>query len=251
MPAQRIIPDTGDFETATSLHVWRTDRAGVDWSAYLSRALPGDALLLLVNNSRTRFYHYDVIAWPIVDPEHVTLPVRFIERQGASVTGLDDLLPNLEMRATVPFGACIFGGAPNAFSLGTGWTTITNYPEVHSKGTMIGQHNAATGVITIPHDDYYQVSTWIYGNQGDDTKEQVIRLGVRVANAPPGQNFVQDGDYVVDLFDVATDKTYERTLSGSFTVELGEGSDISMIMNASASMGTFTPIGSDFGVIDL
>lgn len=120
-------------------------------------------------------------------------------------------------------------GAASSFSLGTGNTTITNYPsskEINTSGTI----NAASGTITIPESGVYELVALIAGEQGNDNKEEQMRLGVQV----DAQTFL------IGVFDIATDKTSERAISGTVTRAFTAGQVVSLFLSATTGLGTFS-----------
>ena len=98
-----IIPNTGDFDTASSLAVPNTDAAGCSWREYLLCAALGDRLILFVNsrNNRIWHYHYRVTGWPTSDAIHIHIPVSLVERQGAAVSPAENvqLFPEIFARS--------------------------------------------------------------------------------------------------------------------------------------------------------
>lgn len=91
------------------------------------------------------------------------------------------------------------------------------------------------GFLTLPYAGLWQVSAFVIGEQGNDTKEEAIEFG-----------FSREGDGIrwLDVFDVATDKTDTR--QGAFNIFYlwdGSGSGICRFwMRATAGLGTFTPL---------
>lgn len=81
----QIVPDTGEFDTAAVLTIPDQDSSGLDWRMALVTLVAGDRLLLLVNNSRNRHYHYQVLAATVPGAGTVQVPVALVERQGAAI----------------------------------------------------------------------------------------------------------------------------------------------------------------------
>ncbi len=133
-----------------------------------------------------------------------------------------------------------FFGAPGNMPITTTKNDVANWPNSASAG---GEWviDPVTGTMTIPENGVYSLAFWIYGNQGNDTKEESMRLGVRVDTT----------DYYLDVFSVATDKTDERAFSGTLTRRFGAGDNVTLFMDATAGMGTFAFSGGTFELVKL
>ena len=127
--------------------------------------------------------------------------------------------------------AGLLGGGANAFTLGTGISTITGYTLSEQTWQFDPTPvNPSTGVITVPSAGFYKITVGIVGEQGNDAKEEQMFLWIRLPT----------GDLRVDAIEVATDKTDWRAMDASRVVSLNAGDTVSMGMSATAGMGTFT-----------
>ncbi len=136
--------------------------------------------------------------------------------------------------------AAAFWGAPGNMTISTTKRDVANWPN-SAYGDNEWAIDPVTGTITIPEDGVYRLVFWIYGNQGNDTKEESMRLGCRV-----------DGEEVyLDVFSVATDKTDERAFSGTLTRRFVAEEDVTLFMDATAGMGTFAFSGGTFELVKL
>lgn len=90
--------------------------------------------------------------------------------------------------------------------------------------------SASTGIITLPSTGLYRINIKIVGQQGNSNKEESMFLGLFSTEL---------GEVVVDVFDIATDKTDWRALGATFEWEGVEGEALSVRMWASANLGTF------------
>lgn len=122
-------------------------------------------------------------------------------------------------------------------SMSGAWNTTTkllsNYSESFATSDFDGFMNPSAGTIAIPVNGIYQIVVALTGRQGNDNKELTMRLFVRVVGGS------QPGDYIVSVFDVATDKTRDRSFAATFTRDLYVGETISLVVNATTSTGTF------------
>ncbi len=114
--------------------------------------------------------------------------------------------------------------------------TITGYSESNSTLDMAAFLNPAAGYIEIPTTGVWEVMATVVGGQGNDIKEESMRLWLRLSNHPT----LPDADVVVDVFDVATDKTSDRAFSVAYKRPMEGGERIAIGVNATASMGTFS-----------
>ena len=124
----------------------------------------------------------------------------------------------------------ILGGQPNNGGLGTGGLILTGWDVAVEAGLMVGAANAVTGEITIPETAWYRVVIHIYGNQGNDTKEESIWLDFEA-----GGSWAEIGHESVD-----TDKTSGRLLGAVFTRQLIVGDSVRVRLRASSGLGTFS-----------
>ncbi len=136
--------------------------------------------------------------------------------------------------------AAAFFGAPGNMTITTTKNDVANWPNSASGG---GEWviDPVTGTMTIPEDGVYSLVFWIYGNQGNDIKEESMRLGVRVDTT----------DYYLDVFAVATDKTDERAFSGTLTRRFIAEENVTLFMDATAGLGTFAFSGGTFELVKL
>ena len=147
----------------------------------------------------------------------------------------------LPVEELIEHAASIYGGADN-LTVNTTTRPIVNYAESFEFGNDFSADPVA-GILTVNDNTVEQIQFFVYGTQGNDTKEHMMRLLIRVTDAPS-----INGDYVVALFDVATDKTDERLFSGTITRRLPVGTKLQLCMNASADMGLFTILSCSFAL---
>ena len=134
-------------------------------------------------------------------------------------------------------------GTTDAFTMGTSPTVLLNYASSGENGNFVGNVHSTSGLIIIPETGLYRIKAWVFGTQGNNTKEETMRLGLRIVNTVS-----QDGDYPKWAFDVATDKTNERSFMFSQTLSLPQMAFLALYMNATASMGTFTVVDTTFEI---
>ena len=125
------------------------------------------------------------------------------------------------------------GGISGAWN--TTLKTLTGYSDSNSTLDMAGFLNPSAGYIEIPEAGVWEVQATVTGDQGNDTKEEAMRLWVQYRNGPSG-----DLDIVLDVFDVATDKTTERAFAFSYKRVLDGGDRVYLAVNATSGMGTFS-----------
>ena len=128
-------------------------------------------------------------------------------------------------------------GPTDAFTLTTAPTVLANYASQGESGTFAGQTYRDSGLIIIPAPGIYRVNAWVFGTQGSNTKEETMRLNLRIVNTPS-----QDGDHTHWAFDVATDKTNERTFAFNRLIHLPQMAFLFLSMSATAGMGTFSVV---------
>lgn len=126
-------------------------------------------------------------------------------------------------------------GQTDSFTLNVLRSVLVNYPFSGAAGLFDQQISTSTGVITIPETGVYTISALAIGTQGNNIKEESAFLGLRLENAG-----LENGDFIISVFDIATDKTDYRSFHASFTRDLPVNADLSLIMWATASLGTFT-----------
>lgn len=125
-------------------------------------------------------------------------------------------------------------GQPSNASLGTGGFRLVNWSESGDFGDLEGAADPVAGSITISEDAPYRITAHVYGQQGNDNKEESIWLQVEVVGGP------QPGLYDVVHESVDTDKTSGRSLSFTLTRGLFSGEVIYLRMRASTGLGTFS-----------
>lgn len=127
-------------------------------------------------------------------------------------------------------------GTADPFILNTTPSVIDGYAERGTAGLFpIANVNRTNGTIVVPLAGVYKITALVVGTQGNDTKEESITLHLRVENSP-GDN----GDYPIGVFDVATDKTSTRAISAALTRSFALNAQLSLVMEATASLGTFS-----------
>ncbi len=144
---------------------------------------------------------------------------------------LDELLQAIlaALPSDDPFEAGAFGGPPSDRTIGTGLTVLNNYPISSSVGGVVA--DAAAGTITLNSAGLYQITGYVYGDQGNNLKEEDMFLGLRSS--------VQ-GDQDLWNFMVATDKTQARAFQFNVLRQCGAGEVLSQYMYATADLGTFS-----------
>ena len=243
-----VVPDTGNFDTATKLTFPYTDKAGYDWRRYLVRALTGDILFLWArSNPNPRHYlQYDVTEDSSDSGSAIEMGVRFVHREGPpiSITDPIDLYPNLEMRATGggAVNAALLRGTTNSFTLNTSPHILVNYTAGVGSGTFENAFDPVAGTIQIPDDEIHRINASIYGTQGNNTKEEDIWLFARVVGD------LISYDHMIGKVHVATDKSDERYIAGIYSFFGEAGNTYSLGMLASAGMGTFTMTRANFEI---
>lgn len=137
------------------------------------------------------------------------------------------------------------GGVADSFTLNQTESKLQNY-------TRAGEWDwpdkddidPVGGEITIPKTGIYSVNFLVIGEQGNNTKEEYIEARLKIQMVPSGEEV-----YVLDVIDVATDKTFLRALGNSVTRVFYENEKISLWLYASANLGTFTIQGCTFEAI--
>ena len=124
-------------------------------------------------------------------------------------------------------------GPPGNASLGTGGFRLTGWAANQSVGLMAGREDPIGGGITIPEDGYYTVNTGVFGQQGNDNKEESIWLELETVGG------LNPGIQAIAHESVDTDKTSDRSLGGSVTRYAYANSTIYLRMRASTGLGTF------------
>ncbi len=183
------------------------------------------------------------------DPTQVPLSVpvelrAYLDEELSLIALAINAVINEGAEALAP-AAALFGAPGNMPISGTK-TDVANWPNSASKdGDWV--IDPVTGTITIPEDGMYRLVFWIYGNQGNDVKEESMRLGVRIEALPGGDTT----DSYLDVFSVATDKTAERAFRGSLGRRFIAGNSVTLFMDATAGMGTFDFTGGTFELVKL
>ena len=123
------------------------------------------------------------------------------------------------------------GGTPANFSPGSSFTAVQNWQESGATALYDTLPNQSTGVITIPISGLYRVNWVLVGRQSNSNKELSILYWIRSA---------LEGDFVVGVMDVATDKTSWRTGSSSFLFEATAGDTLQLgVSRTQQSIGTY------------
>ena len=134
----------------------------------------------------------------------------------------------------------ILRGVPSSFTLGTGITTISGWPTAATNSPSTYIVNGTTGEITVNATGVYLLSASLIGLQGNDTKEEDIYLWLR--------NSVS-GDEELWSYHVATDKGANyRPLGRSLYLDFNALEQVSIGMQATAGLGTFTFINASFSL---
>lgn len=137
-------------------------------------------------------------------------------------------------------GLC--AGDAASLTLSPGFVPIVDYASGGDSGSMNGQVDILAGTIALPVMALYRVTAFVYGTQGNDTKEEMMRLWVRVAGG------AQAGDSIIGTYDIATDKTNERSISCTFTRALDAGQTLQLGLDATAGLGSFSVLNTTFEV---
>ena len=133
--------------------------------------------------------------------------------------------------AWLPNDAMLFG-TPTNFSPGGGFTAVTGWPESVASGVFVDTPpDTGSGIITVPIASEITITPRLVWTQGNDNKELAYLLWLRTSGT---------GDTVIDVFDVATDKTTWRAAGSpfSFQAQAGETFQLGMSWNGDSSPGT-------------
>jgi len=131
-----------------------------------------------------------------------------------------------------PPSASLYGAPDNLTPLNTTEKDLVNFPDSAVLNDFpTDLVDAVNGEITIPKTAVYRLTVAFVGAQGNAIKEEQMGLGVKTngANAT-----------IVDVFDIATDKTIGRSVNCSFISAFDEGDVVSCYLVATADLGTFT-----------
>ena len=122
-------------------------------------------------------------------------------------------------------------GAPGSYSPGTSASAVTNWGDSkHTRFFNATPPNQTTGVLTAPEIGEYRLNFKLIHHQGNSNKELSILYWVMSSVA---------GNYVIDVFDVATDKTDYRTGGASFLMDCAAGEELRLgISREGGSIGT-------------
>ncbi len=119
------------------------------------------------------------------------------------------------------------GDADDLLSLGTPQQKVVNYTLSGFLGDVPIEPDPASGDITISIAGIYRVTLYFYGLQPSNTQNETMRLYVDV-NGLRG---------VVSAFDIATNRTQDRTFAATLTRQLSAGDVLSMWMDATGAIG--------------
>ena len=139
----------------------------------------------------------------------------------------------------------VVGGDASSFSLGTTQTKLTNYEFGYAWNAPGGVFDTAAGQIDVPEDGVYRFTASVIGTQGNTTKEEVIILNLDITNGP----LPEQGREPIGEREVPTDKTDVRSITAVATRPFYAGQVLSLWMEASAGLGTFTVLRTTFEIV--
>lgn len=131
-------------------------------------------------------------------------------------------------------------GVCDNFTFNATPSKLVNFTEGGELNTT-GAIDQAAGEITVPITGVYRLIVLLVGDQGNDTKEESMQLQVDIDAARS----------TLSVFDVATDKTDDRSFSASGTRSLSVGQVVSLWCVATAGMGTFSVQNVSFELIQV
>ena len=133
-------------------------------------------------------------------------------------------------------------GTATVGSVGSGGNYITNYAESGQASPVPGIFvDPVTGIITLPEAGVYEVTLWVIGQQGNDTKEESMFLQIEVGGVLSN----------AAVFDIATDKTDYRSFTAVITRSETAGTQLRLRMRATSGTGTFSIENTSFQVTRL
>lgn len=138
-------------------------------------------------------------------------------------------------------GAALMGGTADSMVIDTTKRVVQNYQFDDDGGIP---YDKVAGTVTLPQAGWHTVNMQVVGAQGNNTKDEEMFMHLRIANTA-----TQDGDYLIWARDVASNQTSSRSFSGIFSIEFEAGATLSIVMDATADMGTFTFVSTNFEVI--
>ena len=151
---------------------------------------------------------------------------------------------NVTVPEFIPDAAILYG-APAPFTLNTAVAALNTYPNFRTSGRLVGFTFPTAGMIGVPADDIYRIGGWIFGTQGSTTIDETIRLGLVISNTTS-----LNGNYPLMTYDISNNKTNERGLIFAKEMFLPASAFLQLYMNATAALGTFTPIDSTFELFE-
>ena len=129
----------------------------------------------------------------------------------------------------------ILDGTPNNQTAGTGSSPnpIQGWDNVEESLQMQGSLDAVTGTFTAPAAGTFEVEATIIAQQGNSNKELAIMLWAMLS--------IQ-GNFIVSVFDVATDKTDYRAWNAAFSILFAQNEtmQLGLTWNGDSSPGTLT-----------
>ncbi len=142
---------------------------------------------------------------------------------------------------TPPTSFGLLFGAPDSFTADATKDPLVNYPRSATQGEEFSIDPVA-GTITINENGVYTVTAWAIGDQGNALKEESMILGLRS---------VGGGGVDADLwvFDIATDKTSLRSFTARIIRPVTAAPiTLELVLSATADLGTFTFVDSEFAI---
>ncbi len=148
-----------------------------------------------------------------------------------AVQGEFEKLSNaLVLMAEEGYRGAVLSGVPDSITLNSTRSRLEGWEYAIQSEGFNGSISPDNGTITVNEPSWVRCIALAGGTQGNNVKEEMtyFELGV-------------NGSYIVlDLFDVATDKTDERAWQFTRSFPLDAGGTLDLWLSASAGLGTFT-----------
>ena len=146
---------------------------------------------------------------------------------------VDPANPHSQYQLKLP--GMFLGGTVSSFTLNTTDSKLINYTlgaQIHWPDD--NDVDQIAGEITIPQNGIYRFTAQVIGTQGNDNKEEEITLKLNISGGPSPDRIN------IDYWEVATDKTRNRSLKTTFTRPAYAGEVYSLWMHATTGLGTWT-----------
>ena len=243
-----IVPNTGDFDTATLLTFPAADLSGANWIALLKTAVAADRLLLMIGSDRSHHYHYLVTSEAVDNVTTVDVPVSLIERQGAAITVADGsaIVPQLFPRGIgqALYGSMNLSAAAAGNDLGVVYDPITEYDTVNLPGLGI-TFDLVAGSMAFATTGVYVVNFLASLNHNSSNSGRVtsMRLFDITAAVPlPGEVRIGIGRNVEDTA-IAVSLLVEigqAEINEAIRAELGNGDIVTSVIWTTLSLAAYS-----------